>query len=255
MTDDGRSPLSALKGRLADVYVPALVSGSLTALARRLGERATIEDPRFGRCAGLAAIEPLLARLATEFAESQATYTQLASTAGTDRDATEGRLIVKSDGRTRDLPIAVVAERRRLREIELRVYYSFEGSPSTRQARTGASAELAGPHEVTTSSIDAIVDNLRRGLVHDALAKFEERGRLIDTNGRTHQRNDGALSAFLTGFVALDVFGTAEDSRTSCIEAVVTRSGRGANVESKPTLLAFERGDSGLVRELRIYER
>jgi hypothetical protein len=121
MIDDGRSPPSALKGRLADVFVPALVSGAVDALSRRLGNRATIDDPLYGRASSLASIDPLLARVASYFAEGKATYEHICSTTGVDRDAAEGRLVMSIGGQPRELPIAIVAERRRLREIELRV--------------------------------------------------------------------------------------------------------------------------------------
>lgn len=135
MTMDERSPPSALKGRLADVHVPALVSGSLEALTRRLGNRATIDDPLYGRAASLASIDPLLARVASYFAEANATYQHVCSTAGLDRDAAEGRLVMTVDGVARELPIAIVDERRRLREIELRVYFSARGAPTSRRPR------------------------------------------------------------------------------------------------------------------------
>src|SRR5437870_573436 len=54
MSDDPRPPASTLKGRLADVFVPALVSGNVESLSRRLGNRATIDDPLSGRASTLA---------------------------------------------------------------------------------------------------------------------------------------------------------------------------------------------------------
>src|SRR4051794_40143147 len=144
MTDDGRSPPSALKGRLADVYVPALVSGTVDALSRRLGNRATIDDPLYGRASSLASIDPLLARVATYFADGNATYEHVCSTTGVDRDAAEGRLSMTIGGQARELPIAIVAERRRLREIELRVYYTPEGAPPGRKPRAPLVSHASG---------------------------------------------------------------------------------------------------------------
>lgn len=59
------------------------------------------------------------------------------------------------------------------------------------------------------------------------------------------------MSTFLASLAELDLTlgGSADDGRTACIEANVTRAGR----EPSPALLAFQRGDSGLVRELRVY--
>ncbi len=249
MTDDGRSPPSALKGRLADVYVPALVSGAVDALSRRLGNRATIDDPLYGRASSLTSIDPLLARVAAFFAEGHATYEHISSTTGVDRDAAEGRLAMTIDGKARELPIAIVAERRRLREIELRVYYSPERATSGKKRRPPLTS--MGPELPIADLIDAIFQGLRRGAVEQALAGFEEGARVVDPSGRAHGKADGTMGTFFSDLGELDIElgSSADDGRTVCVEANVTRSQR----EVVPALLAFERGESGLVRELRVY--
>ena len=250
MTDDGRSPPSALKGRLADVYVPALVSGALEALSRRLGNRATIDDPLYGRASSLGSIDPLLARVAAYFAEGNAVYEHVCSTTGVDRDAAEGRLAMKIDGEPRELPIAIVAERRRLREIELRVYYAPEVSARSRKPRA---ALVASGQDVSPLAelVESIVAGVRKGAIEQALAGFEDASRIVDPGGRPHDKAGGTMATFLTELSALDIAigGSADDGRTACIEATVRRR----TGETAPALFAFERGLSGLVRELRVY--
>lgn len=255
MTDDGRSPPSALKGRLADVYVPALVSGTLDALSRRLGNRATIDDPLYGRASSLGSIDPLLARVAAFFAEGNATYEHVCSTTGVDRDAAEGRLAMKINGAARELPIAIVAERRRLREIELRVYYAPEVAARGGGHRKPRAALISsGPHDARppiADLVDSIVSGFRSGAIEQALAGFEESSRIVDPAGRAHAKGDGTMATFLSELGALHVAvgGSADDGRTACVEATVTRR----TGETAPALLAFQRGDSGLVNELRVY--
>jgi len=247
MTDE-RSPPSALRGRLADVFVPALVSGSVDALSRRLGNRATIDDPLYGRASSLASIAPLLARVATYFADGKATYEHVCSTTGVDRDASEGRLAMTIGGETRLLPIAIVAERRRLREIELRVYYNVVAA----EGRKPRSPLLAACAETPLASlIETVVESLRHGALERALAGFEEAARIVDPAGRIHVNADGTLGAYLSelGDLDLKVAGAADDGRTACVEGTIVRRGKGPG----PALFAFQRGDSGLVRELRIY--
>jgi hypothetical protein len=252
MTDDGRSPPSALKGRLADVYVPALVSGTLEALSRRLGNRATIDDPLYGRASSLGSIDPLLARVAAFFAEGNATYEHVCSTTGVDRDAAEGRLAMKINGEARELPIAIVAERRRLREIELRVYYAPEVAAHAQKHRKPRAALISsGPGLPLADLVESIVTGVKTGAVEQALAGFEESSRIVDPAGRAHGKGDGAMATFLSELGALDIAigGSADDGRTACVEATVTRPGG----ETAPAMLAFQRGDSGLVSELRVY--
>jgi hypothetical protein len=247
MTDE-RSPPSALRGRLADVYVPALVAGALDALSRRLGNRATIDDPLYGRASSLTSIDPLLARVATYFAEGKATYEHVCSTTGVDRDAAEGRLAMTIGGKACELPIAIVAERRRLREIELRVYYAPEGAPG-RKARSPLLPADSEPGLATL--IEGIIDGVRKGAIEQALAGFEESARLVDPTGRGHGKHDGAMGTFLEGLgdIGVQIGGIADDGRTACIEATVVRRG----AAPAPALLSFQRGDSGLVNELRVY--
>jgi len=256
MTDDGRSPASALKGRLADVYVPALVSGTVDALSRRLGNRATIDDPLYGRASSLGSIDPLLARVAAFFADGGATYEHVCSTTGVDRDAAEGRLAMKIDGEARELPIAIVAERRRLREIELRVYYATVAVRAQPQRKPRAALISTGPGStgpglLVVDLVESIVAGVKSGAIEQALAGFEERSRIVDPAGRAHDKADGAMGAFLTELGTLDIAigGSADDGRTACVEATVTRPGG----QTAPALLAFQRGDSGLVHELRVY--
>lgn len=251
MTDDGRSPPSALKGRLADVYVPALVSGSIEALSRRLGNRATIDDPLHGRASSLVSIDPLLGRIAAFFSEAKATYQHVCSTTGVDRDASEGRLMMTIGGEPREVPIAIVAERRRLREIELRVYYAADVVPPSTTARKPRAALLSsGPPMTVSQLVDSIIDGMRRRDIEQSLAGFEETSRIVDPSGNAHTKAGGAMATFLTGLGELGSQGggSADDGRVSCVETTIGRGGRDA-----PAMLAFERGDSGLVRELRVY--
>jgi hypothetical protein len=237
---------SALKGRLADVYVPALVSGQLEALSKRLGNRATIDDPLHGRASSLGSIDPLLAKTADLFAQRQASYRHVGSTTGVDRDTSEGMLTTPSG----DIPVLVVAERRRLREIELRLYYTADDGSSHRKTRPPLF--VAGGRAPLPQLVAHVVEALRRGAVERVLAAFEEGSRFVDAAGRMHGKKDGKMNAFLARIGGrLDVVtgGTADDGRTCCVEIGVTRPERDAEAGA----MVFERGDSGLLRELRLY--
>ncbi len=250
MAED-RGAASTLKGRLADVYIPALVTGSLHALSRRLGNRATIDDPLFGRASTLSSIDPLLEKLATHFGEQQVTYRHVASATGVDRDVSEGILVMNAGARVSEIPIAVVAERRRLREIELRVYYATGATQrAPRPPLLDSERDVAIPQIVAH-----VLEAFRKGAVERVLAAFEESSRFVDPNGKAHSKRDGSMASFLArlgGRLTLVPAGVADDGRTCCIEAGLTRQGAfGDDAES--TAMSFVRGDSGLLRELRLY--
>ena len=85
--------------------------------------------------------------------------------------------------------------------------------------------------------------------VDRALTSFEEASSAVDAAGVRHAKDGGALRAFLSSAsFDLDLQGIADDGRTACVEGIVQR----AEVAT-PTLFSFQRGDSGLVSELRVY--
>lgn len=245
---EDRGAAAALKGRLADVYVPALVDGALAALSRRLGSRARIDDPLFGRASSLSSIEDLLAKTAARFESMKATYRHIASTTGVDRDVSEGLVVTTTSAGTSELPIVVVAHRRRLREIDLRVYYAnLPGERTSRSPRLETRDEVLIPFLVAE-----VLDALKTGDRERVLAAFEETSRFVDARGNIHTKRDGAMAAFVSALhprTALVPITAADDGRTCCVEVVVDRPLQ----ESEPAALSFERGDSGLLRELRLY--
>ena len=109
----------------------------------------------------------------------------------------------------------------------------------------------SGPQVGLAALVEGILDGVRKGAVEQALAGFEEAAQIVDPTGRAHGKPDGAMGTFLSDLGDMDVQigGMADDGRTACIEATVVRRGR----EAAPALLAFQRGDSGLVNELRLY--
>jgi hypothetical protein len=248
MTDEARPPASTLKGRLADVFVPALVAGHIDALAKRLGNRATVDDPIYGRASSLASLEPMMNKLGGWFSSLSATYRHVKSTTGVDRDAAEGILVMTIAGKQRELPVAVVAERRRLREIELRVYYAPEDA---KKKKARSPLVSANPHAVLPAQVQAMIDALRAGTIDTMIGSFEEQSHVVDPSGTWHHKRDGAMGSYLSdlGTMMIGIAGAADDGRTCCVEATVSGGGK----KDAPALLSFQRGNSGLFTELRLY--
>src|SRR6516164_3369269 len=94
-----RGAPSSLRGWLSEVYFPALVSAEADQLGRRLGERATVDDPIFGRKAGMPALEQFLEEIASLPEKRQAAFDRTAFTMGSDRDVTEGTLGLTFEGK------------------------------------------------------------------------------------------------------------------------------------------------------------
>src|SRR5207249_6360143 len=118
--------------------------GQLGPLGIRLGPRATVDDPMFGRATGMPGIDAHLKSTADWLTKGKATYDRGQFTTGVDRDITEGIVTLEEGEPAKkiEVPVAVVAERRRSREVELRVYWStrlLTGKASARKPLVGSS--------------------------------------------------------------------------------------------------------------------
>jgi hypothetical protein len=258
--DGERGDPSSLRGPLSEVYLPALAASQPEQMARRLGERATVDDPIFGRSSGMPALARYLGEVSAWLAGRSAAFERLAFTVGSDRDVTEGTLSLTLEGRPVSVPVAVVAERRREREVELRLYYSTSLLQRTRAVRSSLLPEddqLAVPAPVA-----AHLDALARGSEASIVQCFEETGSLRDAQGATHRREGGALTTYYERLFGapgerggIDVLkgARADDGRTCALEYTVVRV-HGNPVPPQAGLAVYERGESGLLHALRVYD-
>jgi hypothetical protein len=265
-----RDAPSGLRGWLSEVYMPALVSAQADQLVRRLGDRATVDDPIFGRTTGMPALARYLEEVATWLGKHGGAFDKVAFVTGSDRDVTEGTLSLTFEGRRVQVPLAVVAERRPEREVEMRLYYSTKPIKGTRAVRSPLlpqDDEVAVPVQVA-----AQLEALSRADIGAVLASFEEGARLRDAAGATHVKGDdgGPLRAFYEKLCAIPSGGDgktgsrgtgievlkgarADDGRICALEYTVVRV-RGKNVPPQAGLAVYERGETGLLRAVRIYE-
>jgi hypothetical protein len=252
-----RGEPSSLRGPLCDVYLSALATGLAEQLARRLGDRATVDDPIFGRTSGMPALARYLDEVAAWLGKREGAFEHAGSIVGSDRDVAEGTLSLTFEGRRVAVPVAVVAERRREREIEVRLYYStrpIKGTHAIRSPLLPKDDETAVPPPVA-----AHLDALARGDVPGIVASFEAAGSLRDGQGATYARETGALAAqyeklFAGGHGITVLKGArADDGRTCALEYTIVEV-HGKTVPPQAGLAVYERGESGLLRAVRVYE-
>jgi hypothetical protein len=262
-----RDAPSGLRGWLSDVYFPALVSSQSDQLVRRLGDRATVDDPIFGRTTGMPALARYLEEIAAWLTKHEGTFERVAFVTGSDRDVTEGTLSLTFEGRAVKVPVAVVSERRPGREVEIRLYYSTKPIKGTRAVRSPLlpqDDEVAVPQQVATQ-----LDALARGDLGAVMASFENGAHLRDAAGRSHVKEDdgGSLRAYYEPLCAPAPEGSkargsgievlkgarADDGRICALEYTVVRV-RGKNVPPQAGLAVYERGDTGLLKAVRVYE-
>ncbi len=257
-----RGAASGLRGWLSDVYLPALVSAQAEQLAVRLGDRATVDDPIFGRTNGMPALARYLEEVSGWLAKRAGAFDRVAFVTGSDRDVTEGTLALTVDGQQVKVPVAIVAERRPEREVALRLYYStkpINGIHAVRSPLLPQNDEVAVPPPVA-----AHLEALARGDAAAVVASFEVSGTLRDSTGQTYanEAGGGALRAYYDrqlaggggapGGIQVLKGARADDGRTCALEYTVVRV-HGKNVAPQAGLAVYERGESGLLRAVRVY--
>jgi hypothetical protein len=257
-----RGAASGLRGWLSDVYLPALVSSQADQLLRRLGDRATVDDPIFGRTSGMPALARYLEEQAAWLAKRQGAFDKVAFVTGSDRDVTEGTLSLTFEGRRVTVPVAIVAERRPEREIEIRLYYStkpIKGTHAVRSPLLPKNDEVAVPPPVA-----AQLGALARADIAAIVAAFENGAALRDAGGNSYEKTDGGgpLREYYERLFAVDGKGggievlkgaRADDGSLCALEYTVVRV-LGKTVAPQAGLAVYERGASGLLRAVRVYE-
>lgn len=231
-------PPSSLRGRLCEVFFSAVLGEQIDPLLHRLGDKAELDDPIFGAAAGLSPLKDRLVEWTRFLAEHDATYDRTITVVGADRDVTEGALELRLDGHHRTLPVALLVERRREREVALRVFLAT--SPFTKVAK-GPTARLPLVGAVPSFASDLLAALAKRD-TSAVVACFEQESSVRDASGAEQPRE--AAARLLTS--PLDVRGVADNGQVCALEASLGDSNRLA-------LLVLQRGDSGLVRSLRIY--
>ena len=249
--------------------MPALVSAQAEQLVRRLGDRATVDDPIFGRTTGMPALARYLEEVAAWLNKHDGAFDKVAFVTGSDRDVTEGTLSLTFEGRRVQVPVAVVAERRPEREVEMRLYYSTKPIKGTRAVRSpllaarrrgrGPGAGRRAARSLSRADIGARPRQLRGGR-HAA----RRGGRDARQGGRRRAASrvlrealrlgtdDGKGGARRPGIEVLKG-ARADDGRICALEYTVVRV-RGKNVPPQAGLAVYERGETGLLHAVRIYE-
>jgi len=230
-------PPSSLRGRLCEVFFSALVAEMTEPLLRRLGNKATVDDPVFGPTAGPESLHGRLAAWLGLLNEHDSQYERTTTVVGADRDVTEGLFELRADGHHTMVPVAVLMERKREREVALRIYLGA----SALGTKAAKGPKPTAQEAVVPSFAGEVLDALASGNASRVAAAFEQDGSLRDAAGVEHGR-DAILRAI--GQRTFHVEGVADDGRTCAVEA---------SLGDRLALFVFQRGDSGLVRSLRLY--
>jgi hypothetical protein len=255
-----RDEPSHLRGRLSEVYWPALLSSEANSLALRLGERATLDEPMFGLASGTAVLARTLGEIAAWLKARDATFDNEGLIVGSDREVTEGLLSLSADGRPVVLPVAVLAQKHREREVDLRVYYSTQAFGDAPPARTSALAH--DQDMVVPPPVARHLDALARTDLAGVIASFERDATMRGPDGTSYGGpNPRTLRVYFEqlmgnrereGGTTFLKSARADDGTACAVELTVVRL-RGREIPPQAALAVYERGDSGLLKAARLY--
>jgi SnoaL-like domain len=241
-----------------DRYLARLLAGDGPAIAAGFSEAPAIDDPFAGAVRGSEALQHFVAERHAWLAARDARLTLGPITRAAGRTVVEAVLRLRHEGKTVDLPIAVVGEQAPGGKVRaLRVYHSFW--PLEGHHRVRAPLLPADPNAHVTGAVADYQRALAAGDVDAIVATFEEDGYFREPSGEPWvHRGRAELRKFMTqilgaGGVGIEHASVADDGRICAIEFNAVRFGKRA-VTPQAGLAIYERGPTGHLAAARIYD-
>lgn len=253
--------MSGISGIL-ESYLPLLLERDVDGLVRMFSAaEPVINDVRDGHVEGRAGVEHLVESTAKWLEGKRAEVQHLRTTHGAKRSISEEILHVDLFGRKIELPVGVLA----LKDtaggiIAIHIYYTlwpFKHRHTVRRAFVGPEADAKH-----TGVVQSFVMNLGVGDIAGALEMFEPDLYMREASGPPYVHWGRAdLASYFVGLFAqgapmLQKNTVTDDGRCAAMEfAVVGWAGKSWPKELHQAGLAvYERGESGLLRAIRIYD-
>lgn len=240
---------SALRGRLVEIFLPAILANNLDELGIRLGSRAAIATTVSGTrtTSDPASLQPFLTKTYSLLDERNASFERSTLVVGAEHDVLEGTLTFTQKGSVVDRPCAVFVTRRPDREIDVFLLVQVEGRSSfgpSAEAIVSAQAKPNVPVDVAE-----MIGACRMGDSARVISFFEQFGTVRAGDGSTFSAGEGGVRAFFEALFSRvrwipNVHRCLDDGRKVALLC---------SFESSDFMLVFERGDSGLLRTLTVY--
>jgi hypothetical protein len=242
-----------------DAAGAALLSGDPVRLLEAFPGGVRIDDPRTGRTEGEAALRDYCRASRAWLTEREAAVTEGAVTIGRDRVVGEFDLTLTQDGRTFDLPFAVVVEPDpRAHSVWIRTYHSQWPILGRHVVRPPLLARDPDAHE--SDVVGEYQAALAAGDADRITATFEPAGCFREPAGSEHRRcGTDDLHAFFSlffskgGGIILEHCTVTEDGMRTALEFNAVRWG-GIDLPPQAGVAVYERGSTGRLREARIYD-
>jgi hypothetical protein len=241
-----------------EAYLDRLLSGDGPAIAASFSDGPSIDDPFAGAVRGTAALDRFVAERHAWLAAREARLVPGRVTRTGRHTMVEAVLRMRHDGKTVDLPIAVVGEQAPGGRVRaLRVYHSFW--PLEGHHRIRAPLLPADPNAHAAGAVADYQRALAAGDVEAIVATFEPTGYFREPSGEPWvHRGQAELRKFMTqilgaGGIGIEHATVIDDGVVCAIEFNAVRFGKRA-LTPQAGLAVYERGPSGRLAAARIYD-
>jgi hypothetical protein len=241
----------------AENFLRLLAAADAGAIEDLLGEGASIQQPLWGAARGAAEIQVMVSRAGGWLTDRRASVGHAATTEGAERVVAEQVLKLVIDGRSVDLPIAVVADGGAGAPMAIRTYHSSWPLSNTHVVRP---ALIAGdPSIVVPDVVGAYQRSLAAGDLEGILAAFEDDAYAREPSGGEYVYRGKArvrqlyTMLFMTGGIPLEYCTLTDDGVRCAIEYNCVRFGK-TQIVPQAGVAVYERGNTGLLAATRIYD-
>jgi hypothetical protein len=243
--------------RAAETFLSFLASADGGAIARMLADKAIVDQPLWGTARGRGEIQAMVCRAGGWLAERKAEVHHVATTSNDHRAVAEHALKLAIDGRTIELPVAVVVEWRPGGVTAVRTYHStwpLTGSHGLRTPVLPHDPEIVVPgilehyqRALAAGDLDGILDAYEE----DGYAREPSAGEYV-YRGKARLRQIYTMQ-FLRGGIPLEYCSLTDDGARCAIEYNCVRWGK-AEILPQAGVAVYELGKTGRVAAARIYD-
>ena len=250
---------SARAGIASVPYFQGLASGETEALVRSFAGEPELHHPAYGRVRGRRAFEQFVAETNAWLFERRAVFHDADRVVTPGRGIEETMISLDSENGRVELPVAVAADRDdRAHIIELRVYFSTWATTGRHTSRTRM---LQPDRDLDPPGVVGEYQRaLAAGDVDAVVATLEPDAYLREPSGQTYlHRGHAELRALYERFfsdgggIEREHCAVTDDGHACALEYNVVRWGR-RELPPVPGIVVHERGDTGKLAAVRIYD-
>ena len=243
--------------RAAETFLSLLAAADFGGIARLFADKAVVDQPVWGTARGRAEIQVMVSRAGGWLADRKAAVRHVATTSNGQRAVAELALRLAIDGRSIELPVAVVAESRAECVSAIRTYHSTWPMRGTHGLRTPVL-----PHDPAIV-VPGIFEHYQRALaagdLEGILDAYEDDGYAREPSageyvyrGKARLRQIYTMQ-FMRGGIPLEYCSLTDDGSRCAIEYNCVRWGK-TEIIPQAGIAVYERGKTGRVAAARIYD-